>query len=139
MKSVIGALFLVIGLAVSGCGPLFSGGERIEPEHAVTPKPAVVTEVDAGKCLADYGHGIAKAFENAADAFERHESSLSIVQRMGDELEPARVSSFLPPMQALTAAAPKRGATDAEREAADKRRAEMLRTWAKQLKGSEPR
>jgi len=138
MKSVIGALFLVLGLAMAGCGPLFSGGERIEPGQAVKPKPAV-TEVDAGQCLADYGSGIAKAFENAADAFERHESSLSIVQRMGDELEPARVSSFMPTMKALTDEAPKRGATDAEREAADKRRAEMLRTWAKQLQGGEPR
>lgn len=129
----------VLLLVVAGCGPLFNGGDRSEPEHAVTPKPAIVTDVDAGQCLAAYGHGIATAFENAADAFDRHESSLSIVKRMGDELEPARVSSFLPPMQALTAAAPKRGATEAEREAADKRRAEMLRTWAKQLKGGEPR
>lgn len=121
---------------VVGCGSLnlFDSPKR---ETVPTPLPSPTPlSADAAACLRNYGEGIAKAFDNAADAFDRHESSFEIITRMGDELEPARVDSFMPPMQALTAAAPKPGATDEEREAADLERSKMLRRWAAQIRGT---
>ncbi len=115
-------------LVLVGCGPMFSDGPAPNPQ----PQPTITT---ADQCLREYGIGLADCFESAADGFEQHQPSREIADRMGDAQRDARVKAFLPLMERLGEANPTETASDSERDAADAKRASLLRKWAKELRG----
>lgn len=113
---------------VVGCGPMFSDGPAPIPQ----PQPTVAT---ADQCLREYGRGLADCFDRAADRFTGNEPAAEIASDMGDEQRDARVKAFMPLMEALSEANPTESASQSERDAADAKRASLLRQWAKELRG----
>lgn len=123
----------ILSLLICGCGIDFVApvNQKTQPNKVEPRKPKAI----ASESHRQYGLMMAEVFEKSATQFRQHVPSPKILKDMGDGLVPARVDSFMPLMQKLNDLRPSPGATEAQRNAADEARANMLDQWAKELRG----
>lgn len=116
-------LTFVVGMAmVVGCESLWQKSPAPTP---LPPQP--VQSLTALGQLKVYAFRMADIFDEAADSFDKSESSVAVITKMGDELASARIESFTPLMFELNKF---NGRTDA-----NELRSKQLREWASQLRG----
>lgn len=127
LNAILRLTLLAVVVAVSGCG---------DWTKQRTPEPLKPLPQDnAAVAVQDYVTGLAAAFDEAADSFEKHQSPIAINERLGDAQRDARLKAFTPLMAALNATRPASDASDSEREAADLKSAALLRKYANQCRG----
>ena len=107
---------------VVGCESLWQKSPAPTP---LPPQP--VQSLTALGQLKVYAFRMADIFDEAADSFDKSESSVAVITKMGDELASARIESFTPLMFELNKF---NGRTDA-----NELRSKQLREWASQLRG----